>query len=133
LVVLTAIVALALGLFRTLLLMGPRSILPGISDFVQSMCEITVVLFPVMIVPWFTIVNLKNGVSTIMCALVLAGIVEGAAYCIFQWLSRDPETVQIFVFVQLGASLSMLATALVLRLCGFRMAWISSSGARINA
>jgi hypothetical protein len=130
LIVLTAIVALALGLFRTLLLMGPRSTFPGISHLAESVCEITVVLLPVTIVPWFTLVHLKNAVSAIMRAVILMGVVDVVAFRIFQSISRGPDIVDIFFFVQCGASLSMFATALVLRLCGFRMARVQASGAR---
>ena len=133
LVILTAIVALALGLFRTLLLMGPRSVFPGISELAESVCEITVVLLPVMIVPWFTLVHLKNAVSAIMRAIILLGVVDVAAFRIFQSISRGPDIVDIFFFVQCGASLSMFATALVLRRCGFRMARVAASNPQMDA
>jgi hypothetical protein len=133
LIILTTIVALALGLFRTLLLISPRSSLPGIFEVAEPLCESTVVLFPVIIIPWFTLAYMKNTVSSLIRAVILMGIVDVAAFCIFKWITRSSDIVQIFLFVQLGASLSMFVTALVIRLCGFRMARVRASSVHIDA
>jgi hypothetical protein len=132
LIILTTILALALGLFRTLLLISRNASLPEISDIAGIACEVILVLFPIIIIPWLTLAYVKNTLSSIIYAVILIGIVDVAAFSIFKWLGQNhlhnPNLIQIFLFVQLGASFSMFATTLVIRLCGFRMVRASASG-----
>jgi hypothetical protein len=137
LLILTTILALALGLFRTLLLISRNTSLPEISDIAGFACEIILILFPIIIIIWLTLAYVKNTASSIIYALILFGIVDVAAFSIFKWLEQNhphnPNLIQIFLFVQLGASLSMFATTLVIRLCGFRMARVRANSVHIDA
>ncbi len=134
LIILTAIVALALGLCRTLLLVSPQKSLPGISLIAKSVCEFTVMLFPIIIIPWFTLAYVRNAGALIMRAVFLIGIVDVVAYCIFKWITWNPyDIARSFLFFQCGASMSMFATAIVIRLCGFRMARVPASNTQIYA
>jgi hypothetical protein len=121
LIILTTIIALACGLFRTLLSINPQASLPPVYDVVRVVCEVIIMLIPPAIIPWFTLVHHKKMASSIFYAIIMLGIIDAALFFIFKKLEPIPNIIQIILFVQLGASLSIFFTTLVLRLCGFRM------------
>ena len=134
LMILTAIVAFALGLFRTLVLMeSRRPAFPGISQVTDPIRHISVMLFPLIIVPWSALAYVRNVAWSIMRAVFFIGIIDVAAFFIFRWAGRGLGIIEIHLLFQCGAGLSMFATAFVLRLCGFRMARVPASGAHIDA
>ncbi|MGD0517667.1 MAG: hypothetical protein ABSA26_09045 [Thermoguttaceae bacterium] len=132
LIILTTVVALAFGLFRTLLLIDPLALFPVTADLAISVCAVIVGLFPIIVIPCFTLSNLKNKLSSIIYAIFILGIVDVAAFFIFKWLEPDPDQIKILLYVQFGASLSMFATTFVIRLCGFRMVRASASDSQIS-
>jgi hypothetical protein len=121
LVILTTIAALACSLFRTLIVISPQFSYPSVAMVVKDTCQAIVVLFPIIIIPWFTLTYLKNMLLSILYAIILLGIIEVAVYFIFRKLEPNPDIIQIILFVQLGASISVFFSTLIIRLCGFRM------------
>jgi hypothetical protein len=129
LIILTTLIAFTFGLFRTLLLISSQASVPKIADLVWSLCLVIDVLFPMVIIPCFTLTNQKNKLLSIIYAIFMFGIVDVAALFIYKWLESNPGPIKILLYVQLGASLSIFVTTFVIRLCGFRMvrASVSSS------
>jgi hypothetical protein len=120
LIILITITALACSFFRTFMMISPQLEYPSVAEFVKGLCEVSVMLLPIIIIPWFVLAYLKNMLSSIFYAIILLGIVEVAVYLIFCKYDSNPETIHS-LFVQLGASISVLLTTLVIRSCGFRM------------
>jgi hypothetical protein len=121
LIILITITAIACSLFRTLVVISPQLLYPPVVEVAKQTCEVIVVLFPIIIIPWFTLAYLKNTLLSIFYAIVLLGIIDVTVYFIFRKLEPNPDIIQIILFVQLGASISVFVTTLVIRLCGFRM------------
>jgi hypothetical protein len=121
LIILTTITALACGLFRTLIVFSPQLSYPSVAGVAGVTCEVIVMLLPITIIPWFTLADLKNMSLSIFYAIILLGFIDVAVYFIFQNLEPNPDVIQIILFVQLGASISVFVSTLVIRLCGFRM------------
>jgi hypothetical protein len=119
--ILTTITALALGLFRTLIVTGPQFSHSSVADVVKIACGVIVVLFPIIIIPWLSLAFLKNMVLSIFYTFILFGIYDMVVYSIINKLNTEPEIFQIALFVQLGASISVFFTTFIIRLCGFRM------------
>jgi hypothetical protein len=119
--ILTTITALACGLFRTLILISPQLSYPSVADVVKVACEVVVMFLPIIAIPWFTLAYLKKPALSIFYAIVMLGIIDVAVYFIFQKLDPIPDIIQIILFVQLGASISVFFSTLIIRLCGFRM------------
>jgi hypothetical protein len=121
LIILITITALACGLFRTLIVTCPPSSYPSVAAVVAGTCVVIVVLFPIVFIPWITLAYLKNMVLSIFYTFILFGIYDMAVYFIVRILNPEPEIFQIAFFVQLGASISVFLSMLMIRLCGFRM------------
>jgi hypothetical protein len=132
LIILTTIFAVSFGLFRTLRLISSQASFPKIVDFVRPVCEIIIVLFPIIIIPCFTLTNQKNKLLSILYAVFMLGIFNVGAMFMFKWFELHPDPIKIFLYVQLGASLSMFVTTYVLRLCGFRMTRVPASSGQAD-
>ena len=74
-----------------------------------------------MFIPWFTLAYHKNMVLSIFYAIILLGIIDGTACFIIQKYEPRSDIIQATLFFQLGASISLFFSTLMLRLCGFRM------------
>jgi hypothetical protein len=128
LIILTTLIAFSLGLFRMLLLISPQASVPEVADFVRPVCEIIIVLFPMVTISCFTLTNQKNRLLSIIYAIFMFGIVNVAAFFIYNWLEPAPGSIKTLLYFQLGASLSMFVTTFLIRLYGFRMVRASASG-----
>ena len=143
---LTAIVALACGLVRSLFIItyidGPYFPYNGVGGLIVIVGLLLVVVFPSYSVPWITLADHRKGYRTICLAVLLAILIELADLYVmtklqylprhfdlglvgwnmddgFLWVLRGHVMVQIWM--QLGAVLSTIVTTLVFRFCGFRM------------
>ena len=121
LIILITITAMACSLFRTLVVISPQLSYPPVVKVAKNTCEVIVVLFPIIIIPWFILAYLKNTLLSILYAIILLGIIDVAVYFIFRKLAPNPDIIQIILIVQLGASISVFFSTLIIRLCGFRM------------
>jgi hypothetical protein len=121
LIILTSITALACGLFRSLIMISPKFIDPPIAYVARITCEVVLMFLPIIIIPWFTLAYLKNMLSSIVYAIILLGIIEVANYYILNKIKYIPDIIQVMLFLQLGASISVFFTTLAIRLCGFRL------------
>ena len=127
LLILTTITALGCGLFRTLFIINSDTkFLPSIVLFVGVACLYFALIFPVAVIPWYILANSRRPLSQIFYSVTLLGLVDLAAYFIMLLVDssrpRTPvEIIKVFLFVQLGAIISAVASTLVLRWCGFRM------------
>ena len=123
LIILTTITAVAFGLLRCLLLINTRSNwLPSIAEFTgfTSMC--LALLIPIIIIPWHTLAYCGIRVWLIIFTMLSFGIIDLAVIFIEQKLDLfAPNKLQLILYAQLGAGLSVLFSTLVLRLCGFRL------------
>ena len=133
LLILTAITALAFGLFRTVYVISPQSFFPSVAEVAKLVCELIVLAFPITLIPCFTLVCHKNMMLTIFYAVIMLGINDTAAYFTFRSLEPLPNIIQLIVFVQLGAGLSVFISTLVIRMCGFRMIRIPRTASKALA
>ena len=127
LLALTTVTALACGLFRT-----AHNIAPGQTrsySLVQfiSLCLFLALLFPVVALPWITLANHRRLRSPILIAIGMVGVLD-LAVCLITSDIGPPGSVRLsfdiikpFLLIQLGAVISVVASTLVMRFCGFRM------------
>jgi hypothetical protein len=120
LLILTAVTALVCGLFRSLTVIDP-SVYPHPSREVAALVfEIIIVLLPIALVPWLTLVHHRDITLSILCAVVSFGpiaVVCGLMYR-FALIRGSPED---SLFIQFGAISSVFVSTLTIRSCGFRM------------
>ena len=130
LITLISITALACGLARSLVVFqsvnSPR--LPSVLKFLMAVYLILWTLLPVLVIPWFAMVN-RPRITLPICKLATIWAMCSGAVCFsFAVATGTPlvmivneEFIEFTVFVQLSAGLSVLVTSLVMRFCGFRM------------
>ena len=127
LIVLTTIVAIAFGLFRTLLVINPKLEwqFPAISEAIVITCITFDLIYTVIIISWYTLAYLGKITYLIFVAIFLGVIIDLAVFFMFKGTApsgvRMAEIIQPILFIQLGAGLSGFVTTRVIRLCGFRM------------
>jgi hypothetical protein len=128
LLVWTAVTAGVLGLGRCLLAGGPSSgPNPGwhqsVGQFALAIGVLLTVLVPMVVVPWVTLAYRGRGILLIVAAAVVWAFLTYGAISV---LARIPpasfaEAAEAVVFGQLGAAAAGFVTALVARLCGYRV------------
>ena len=129
---LTAIVALACGLVRSLFIItGSNSPYSKAADFSYSVFLLLVASFPSSVVPWITLAPGRKPCWLIPMTISVAGALDAIAYAVstircsdllpfVPWYVSENLVVPCF-WLQLGAILSAVGSTLVLRYCGFRM------------
>ena len=126
LLILTAIVALACGLVRSLFIISagepPYS---SVVDFIGSLSQSLVLAFPSCVVPWILLAHRRTVYGLMLMTILVACVLDFlACYVMLQmipkWLFFESVVVPGFG-MQLGAILSAVGSTLVLRYCGFRM------------
>jgi hypothetical protein len=129
LLILTTITAVACGLFRTLYVIAPTlSWLPPIARDMVTICLSLALLFPVIIIPWFTLTGHRRFAARMFIPIVLGAVFDLAVFSIMSEMSSPPQLASIpgpvirpYLLLQLGFGTSVFATTLVVRFCGFRM------------
>lgn len=128
LIILTTILALACGLFRTLLIINPDlKWLPSVAQFFGFAGMTLALLFPVIVIPWYTLAYRGNIMFVTIFMIIIWGAINLLVFLILKEsipVGRGGfinEIVKPILFIQLGAGLSGFVTTLVIRLCGFRM------------
>jgi len=126
LIILTTIIALACGLFRSLHILNPdMGLPPSIAKFIGGTCAFLALLFPVVAMPWITLAYRRNVLSLIIVTIIIGGVLEIATYFLIIAIEPPPPgpyglIIQL-LSIQLGATISAFATTLVIRFCGFKM------------
>jgi hypothetical protein len=122
LIILTTLVGLAFGLFRTLAEFKARYPygLPFL-DMVRRICDFFLTILPLIVIPWFILAHLKNRLLSIVCLIILLGIFDVAAHCIILNPEQILGIIPFMLYIQLGTGISVILTVFILRLCGFRM------------
>jgi hypothetical protein len=120
-ILLTTITALALGLFQSLTALCPDVSLPTVDELCRESVEIVAMFFPVVFLFWFSLIRHRNLSKSILVSIVLIGIIELAVCIIIPKFERRTEMLPIILSIQLGASVSILTSALTLRWCGYRL------------
>ena len=125
LIILTTIIALACGLFRTLCIINPDMRLPpSIAKFIGGIFQTLALLFPVIVIPWITLAYRRRIGLLIGIMIILAGLFDIAAcFLLIKMNSATPpfSAYVALALFQLGATISALATTLVIRFCRSRM------------
>ncbi len=129
LLILTTITALACGLFRTLYNINPNLRLPpSIAEFVGGIGLFLALLFPIVVIPWYTLAcRSSRPRSRIFVTVIMVVVVDLAAYFSMITMSPPPPSISLydlikpFLFFQLGSVISACVSTLVVRGCGFRM------------
>jgi hypothetical protein len=124
LIILTTITALALGLFRCLLVMYPNLVLPPVANFISGVGLISAMLLPIIIIPWFTMSYGRNMLFLVFFTIILLGAIDIGVYLTIK--NVIPPTpnhgwIETILLFQLGTCLSVCISTLVIRLCGFRL------------
>ena len=129
LLILTTITALGCGLFRTLYTMSPKmTFFPSITQFVAVTCACLAMLFPVIIIPWYTLAYRRKLRSLVILTVIMGGVLDLAACYLIMDIDHVPPgassyelIIKPLLFFQLGSALSAVTSTLVIRICGFRM------------
>jgi hypothetical protein len=133
LLMLTAIVALACGLVRSLIRITDAGFpYSSAGDFIGSLGLLLVTVFPACVVPWITLARRRKRFALAFVTLLIAVVVDfPACYVValntrpLRWSYTFWDTFCVvtveFLATQFGAILSALGTTLVMRWSGFRM------------
>ncbi len=128
LMILTAIVALACGLVRTLLIIGDSGFpYSSVVVFIIVLGVRLVVVFPVGVVPWIVVARGRKLYSLALATILVAIALNLFAFFILEAINSsqshfffDP-VVYPCLSNQIGAIVSAIGTTLVMRYCGVRM------------
>jgi len=133
--ILTAIVALACGLVRSLLIITSSGTpYSSVVVFIGSLSLLLVQAFPSSVVPWLTLAPGRKPYWLIPITILVAGLLDAIAFAFMikapqvpwfppvgvKWYSYYSVAFP-YLWIQLGAILSAIVNTLVLRFCGFRM------------
>lgn len=126
LLILTTITALVCGLYRTLYIIAPDlKRFSSITEFMGALCLMLALLFPVIVIPWYTLAYRRRLLSLIGITIIIAGILDLAACSLLIEMnapvSRYDLIIKPYLLIQLGSAMSAFASTLVIRWCGFRM------------
>jgi hypothetical protein len=129
LIILTTITAIAFALFSTLLNMNQDlRWLPSLIQSIGLTCLTLVWLFPVIVIPWYTLADYqRNTPPIIILMMILWVIIDVACFIIIYRIYPMEISEMIDAYIepslslQLGAGLSGFVSTLVIRLCGFRV------------
>jgi hypothetical protein len=124
LIILLTITGLAAGLFRTLLTSHPPEMYryPTVSGFIVLYSVYLAVLAPLFVIPWYTLANRPRWLVLIAATVLLFLVFDTAVYLIVTWGVVDfPNNITLLIDIRLGAGVSILATTLPFRFCGYRM------------
>jgi len=119
LLILTTIVALVCGLFRTISVIDPNVSVQPVAQVAEIVLQIAFAVLPVGLIPWFTLGYHKHILASVFWAIVVLGISGVGCYFLLP-VRQDPELIQFILLLQLGAGSSMFISTLVMRCCGFR-------------
>ena len=119
LLILTTIAAFVCGLFRTISNCDPTVSVKPAAEVARAVLQITFVLLPVALIPWFTLGYHKRVWVSLVWAIVVVTL-SGIACCFVLPVRQFPEMVQMILLIQIGAGLSVFVSSLVMRYCGFR-------------
>ena len=122
LIILTTITALTCGLFKTLLMVDSSMEQWGssVAEFIGVRVMIFVLVFPVLVIPWYTLAYRWKAVPTII-VMAVCDLPVLILITLFMVTGGRGDIIKPMLLVQLGAGLSVFFTTLVLRWCGFRM------------
>jgi hypothetical protein len=127
LMILTAIVALACGLVRSLLIMQKSGFpYPSLSGLVVIIGLNLYVLFPVCVVPWLTLAEGQTGHASGLFTIIVTAVFDIVSLIVvlgmyFPLRPFVAEGIVRCLSMQVGAILSAMIAALVLRYCGFKL------------
>ena len=126
LIILTTIVAVVLGLFRTLLTFnGNITLFPSVAQFISFASLIVALLYPVIVIPWCTLAYRGKIFYLLLFAIITWAILDLPLILVVEsqiWEgAMTGEIIEGTLVLQLGAGLSAIVTTLVIRLCGFRL------------
>jgi hypothetical protein len=127
LVILVTITALACGLCKTLLMMNTNSTEGDtpVAICIGIIAMISFLLFPVLVVPWYALAYRGRAVSLVLATIAILAACDLAIYGLAMAMLPVGRSlkgiVRPFLLIQLGASLSIFLSTLVIRWCGFRM------------
>jgi hypothetical protein len=126
LLMLTAIVALACSLFRSVLTIFDAGFpYQSGTEFIIDLGILLVIVFPVCVVPWITLTSRGNRAGSAIVTLVVAAALDYIACYISVLITSSWNFAQDVAFscglMQIGAILSAVGTTLVLRYCGYKM------------
>ena len=90
------------------------------------MAMILALLFPVLVIPWYTLAYRGRAISLVLATIVILAVCDSAAYGLVIAVlpvsgSEMKELIRPFLLIQLGGGLSVLFSTLVIRWCGLRM------------
>jgi hypothetical protein len=133
LIILTAIVALACGLVRSLLIITNSGFpFPSIDRFLVTLALTFVVALPTCVVPLIALGDRRKAYRRLPAILVVAVVVDSAAVVLmlaaFSQPSRFLDVVVPLITLQVGAIISAIVSTLVLRYCGFRVTKLNEVG-----
>ena len=120
LLILTAITALVCSLFSTLAKTDSSLSVQPIGMVAAIVVLISAVLLPTLLIPWVTLRQLKRLPLSIVFGIGLFVIDALACNFLFRIAPRS-EQLRLILLIQFGAGLSVAASTLVMRWCGFRM------------
>jgi hypothetical protein len=127
LMILTAIVALACGLIRSLLIMQKSGFpYPSVADLVMTLGPNLFVLFPACVVPWLTLAEGQTGHASGLFTIIVTAVFDIVSLIVGLGIYFPPRRFVVDGIVQclsmqVGAILSAMIAALVLRYCGYRL------------
>ncbi len=125
LLILTAIVALACGLVRSLLIITDAGFpYPSIFYFMVALGLLLILSQPASLIPWITLADRRKPFLWAFAALLIIAALDCAAGVAMALVGQSiwsPDIVVRCLLLQLGAVLSALGTTIVVRCCGFRM------------
>jgi hypothetical protein len=122
LIILTTITALTCGLFRTLLMVNPsmEQWSSSVALFIGVRVMIFVLVFPVLVIPWYTLAYRWKAVPTTI-VLAVCDLPVLILITLFMVTGGRGDTIKPILLVQLGAGLSVFISTLIIRWSGFRM------------
>jgi hypothetical protein len=121
LLVVTAVTAFVLALFKSLTAVNSRVWESDYGMLARIVTEITLMSVPLVLLFGFALLR-DIGESSVMLGVFALLVMEIAVFFIVPWMERSRgEMYGVVFFFQLGAGLSVLFYALVIRSCGFRM------------
>ena len=118
------VIGLAAGLLRTLLTIYPPEDYnyPTVFEFIGLYSVYLTVLIPVCILPWYALACHAKWRWLIATSFITFFAVNAATYLAMRWnLFSYPNDITMLLKLELAGGLSILATTLPLRFCGYRM------------
>jgi GNAT superfamily N-acetyltransferase len=120
LLILTTITALVCGLFRTLAGFDSEFAAHPVAEVAGIVFQITVLLLPTALIPWFAFSYRKHTSLSVNCAIAFLVISE--VVCLLAFAREPiPERIGSIMLAQFGGGASVAVSILVMQCCGYRM------------